>query len=90
MADFEGREIEFPVTFHLKAVMKGTNNDDENKQKLVGVFVKHGIEYQYSDKKVSSKGSYVSFTYQVTLTNHEQMKLLYDDLKKIKELKFAV
>jgi len=90
MADFEGKEIDFPVTFHLKAVLTGTKNDDENKQSLVDVFVRHNINYRYHDKKVSSKGSYVSFTYEVTLVNHEQMKLLYADLRKIKELKFAV
>jgi len=90
MADLEGKEIEFPVTFHLKAVMTGTENDDDNKQKLVDVFTRNDIDYRYHDKKVSSKGSYVSFTYEVTLTSREQMKLLYDDLRKIKEIKFAV
>ena len=90
MADFEGREIEFPVTFHFKAVMTGTENDDDNKQKLVNVFLKHKIDYNYHDKKVSSKGSYVSFTYEITLGSREQMKKLYGDLKKIKALKFAV
>jgi len=90
MAGFEGRDIEFPVTFHLKAVMTGTQNDDDNKQKLVDVFSRHKIDYRYHDKKVSSKGSYVSFTYEVTLISREQMKLLYADLRKIKGLKFAV
>jgi len=90
MADFEGKEIEFPVTYQMKAVMIGTENDDDNKQKLVIVFMRHEIAYSYLNKKVSSKGSYVSFTYQVTLTSREQMNKLYADLKKIKELKFAV
>lgn len=90
MADFDGSEIEFPVSFHLKAVMTGTKNDDNNKQKLVTVFTKHNIDYRYHDKKVSSKGSYISFTYQVTLTSRKQMIQLYADLKKIKEIKFAV
>jgi putative lipoic acid-binding regulatory protein len=90
MADFDGQEIAFPVTFHLKAVMTGNHDDDDNKQKLVEVFARHNIEYRYHNKKVSSKGSYVSFTYKITLMNREQMKVLYADLRKIKELKFAV
>ena len=90
MSDFNGKEIEFPVTYQLKAVMIGTENDDDNKQKLVTIFLKRNIEYRYLNKKVSSKGSYVSLSYQVTLTSREQMNMLYADLKKIKELKFAV
>jgi len=88
--NIEGQEIEFPVTFNLKAVMLGTENDDDNKQKLVNIFKKLKIAYNYLDKKVSSKGAYVSFTYRVTVIDKTQMNALYADLKLIKELKFAV
>lgn len=88
--DFQGQEIEFPVDYQLKAVMTGTQNDDDNKEKIVKVFNKLKVEYKYHDKKVSSKGSYVSFTYEVTLTDKKQMDQLYVELQKIKELKFAV
>jgi putative lipoic acid-binding regulatory protein len=88
--NFDGKEIEFPVSYQLKAVMVGTENDDDNKEKLVTLFKKLEIPYQYHDKKISSKGSYTSFTYIVTIDNREQMDKLYAELKKIKELKFAV
>ena len=87
---FDGKEIEFPVSFQLKAVLVGTENDDDNKEKLVEVFKKLNITYSYHDKKVSSKGAYVSFTYNVTVVDRPQMDALYADLKNIKELKFAV
>ena len=89
-ADIKGKEIEFPVTYQLKAVMTGTENDDDNKEKLVEVFNKLNIQYKYHDKRVSSKGAYVSFTYVVTIEDKAQMNMLYNDLKAIKELKFAV
>lgn len=88
--DFEGKEIEFPVTFQLKAVMTGTENDEGNKEKLEKVFANLQISFSYNDKKISSKGSYTSYTYVVTLNDRQQMLKLYDDLKSIKELKFAV
>ena len=87
---FEGEEIKFPVTFQLKAVMVGTGKDDTHKSELEGVFTKQKVAFEYLDKKESSKGAYTSFTYQVTLDNRIQMDALYADLKKIKELKFAV
>ena len=88
--DFKGQEIEFPVTYQLKAVMIGTENDDDNKEKLVEVFKKLNIPYKYLDKRMSTKGAYVSFTYEVTLESKSQMDRFYTQLKTIKELKFAV
>ena len=86
----KGKEIEFPVTYQLKAVMTGTENDDSNKEKLTTVFTGLDIVYSYHDKKVSSKGAYVSFTYIVTVVSKSQMDDLYSRLRLIKELKFAV
>lgn len=88
--DLEGTEIEFPVTYKLKAVMIGTEDEDGNTKKLVNVFTSLHIEHKYLDKKVSSKGSYISYTYEVSIDSREQMNTLYAELKKIKELKFAV
>lgn len=88
--DIEGKKIEFPVTFQLKAVMIGTENDDDNKMKLISVFKNLKIVYLYLDKKVSSKGTYVSYTFTVTLKSQLEMDKMYAELKKIKELKFAV
>lgn len=89
-ADIQEQQIDFPVTFKLKAVMVGSENDEDNKQKLVNVFSSNSVDYKFLDKKLSSKGSYASFSYEVTLNSREQMNKLYEDLKKIEELKFAV
>lgn len=86
----KGKDIDFPVTYQLKAVMLGTENDDDNKAKLISVFTELDIVYKYHDKKVSSKGAYVSFTYIITIISKVQMDSLYSQLKLIKELKFAV
>ncbi len=70
--------------------MIGTEDEDGNTKKLVKVFTNLQIEHKYLDKKVSSKGSYISYTYEVSIDSREQMNTLYAELKKIKELKFAV
>lgn len=89
-AGFGEEKIEFPITFQLKAVMVETSDDENNKGKLVEIFKKLNISNNYIDKKVSSKGSYVSYTYEITVKDKLQMDTMYADLKKIKELKFAV
>jgi len=89
-ADLEGKEISFPVTYHLKAVMEGTENENKHKEELVRLFDVLEIKFKYQNKKISSKGAYVSFTYEITLTGKQQMNNLYAGLKKIKAVKFAL
>lgn len=89
-AELQGQSIEFPVTYELKAVMVGTDQDAEHMKKLETVFSNLKIKFRYLNQKESSKGSYVSFTYEVTLIDKNQLDALYADLKTIKELKFAV
>lgn len=86
----DGKAIEFPVTFELKVVMMGTDTDIENKGKLVAVFTKLKINHNYLNKKTSSKGTYTSFTYRVTLVGKQQMDHLYAVLKDVEGLKFAL
>ena len=88
--DQQEQNIEFPVTFNLKAVMTGTRFDDENKQDIVDVLTSLEIVYAYVDKKVSSKGTYTSFSYEVTLISKDQMYKMYEELRSIKNLKFAL
>ncbi len=87
---FEGKTIDFPVTFTLKAVMDATISDDDHIAALTGVFELLDISHNYKNKRLSSKGNYVSFTYLVTLVTKQQMDSMYGKLKQIKGLKFAL
>jgi putative lipoic acid-binding regulatory protein len=83
-------KIEFPVTFELKAVLDASSADDENMKKLSTVFKKLKISNSYINNKKSSKGTYVSYNYKVTLLNKPQLEKLYSDLKSVPGLKFAL
>jgi putative lipoic acid-binding regulatory protein len=87
---FNDQKIEFPVTFELKAVMVADGDPAGNKKKLVKVFTKLQIKSRFVADKVSSKGTYISYTYTVTLDTKEQMEKLYEDLKGVEGLKFAL
>ncbi len=84
------QELQFPVTYQLKAVMTASLSDTENKQQLITVFNRLNIEYFYQSQNKSSKGAYVSFTYEVTLNDRQAMNRLYALLKEIENLKFAL
>lgn len=86
----EGVKIEYPVTFELKVVFDTSYSDEENKERLTEVFNKVDIEYSYIGNKKSSKGTYVSYNYKVTLQSKPQLEMLYSDLKDVQGLKFAL
>lgn len=88
--DLKNQKIEYPVTYNLKAVMDGSIFDDDNKENLVKVFKELDIAYSYKDKKLSAKGTFVSFTYSVTIVSKDQMYKMYDQLRAIDGLKFAL
>ncbi len=74
----------------LKAMMDATVDDDVNKERLVTVFKTLEINYSYSDKKISSKGKYVSFTYKIIVVNKIQFDKLYAGLSQVEGLKYAL
>lgn len=88
--DFNKEEINYPITFEFKAMMDGYVADDINKQSIVAAFNKFDIKYSYSDKKISSKGTYVSLSYKITIVSKEVMKDFYEHLKTVDGLKFAL
>lgn len=86
----QGAKIEFPVTFDLKAVINASFSDKENMINLSNVFNALEVKNSYIGNKKSSKGTYVSYNYKVTLLNKPQLEKLYSDLKSVPGLKFAL
>jgi len=86
----DNQELQFPVTYRLKTVLTTTLNEMDNKKQLVYVFDELKLSYLYQSKNRSSKGTYVSFTYEITLNDRQTMNRLYALLKRIENLKFAL
>lgn len=83
-------ELQYPVTFELKAVFDARFDDTENKKHLEGLFSKQMIPFDFLGKKTSSKGTYTSYSYQVTISDKALMESLYDGLKQVPGLKTAL
>ncbi len=83
-------EIIFPVTFELKAVFDAPYEDSENKQQLKALFTRLKVKNSFVRKKLSSKGTYVSYSYQVTIGDKPLLEQLYAELKQVPGLKTAI
>ena len=87
---FHGQKVIYPVSFEMKSVMVFTDNDSDNRERLEQVFMDQKVDFRYVAKKASSKGAYMSYTYNITLTSKKQLDVLYRALKTVKGLKFAL
>lgn len=84
------KKLNFPVTYHLKAVLEASLGEEQDKKNLEIVFTSVKVPHLFLDSKPSAKGNYISYTYKVTLQDEQQLQRLYDDLKSVAGLKFAL
>ncbi len=87
---FKGKEIEFPVSFILKAVMNAGSSDKVNKDNIEKVLNNLKISNSFTDSKQSSKGTYTSYHYKVNIESKQQLETMYESLKNVEGLKFAL
>lgn len=83
-------KIVFPVTYVLKIVLDTHILPLFQKEEMERLFLRVKVPFTFLTSRPSSKGNYISYSVQITLTDHEQMKLLYADLRSLPGIKFAV
>ncbi|MBN2614143.1 MAG: DUF493 domain-containing protein [Bacteroidales bacterium] len=83
-------ELKFPISYHLKAIFILPEKKEFYMDELAKAFDSLLIEHKLQNEKFSKKGNYVSFTYLVHLDNRVQMEKMYEALKMIEGLKFAL
>lgn len=83
-------QIEFPVTYVLKVVVTLQHTPEVHQQEIEKLLKMQDVLFRFMDAKKSSKGSYISFSIKTTLMNKEQMDRVYEDLKALPGIKFAV
>lgn len=86
----QGEKIEFPVTYVLKVVLDTHILPIFQKEEMERMFLRVKVPFAFLTSRPSSKGNYISYSVRVTLTDQEQMKLLYSDLRSLPGIKFAV
>jgi putative lipoic acid-binding regulatory protein len=86
----KSERISFPVTYELKIIMDATIPDDVNKKNIHDLLEGLKIPHDSLRHRLSEKGRYMSFTYRVTISKYSVLKDLYEKLKALPGIKFAV
>lgn len=87
---FANKKIKFPVTYEIKVIVDATIAESTTKSEFEEIVKKLNIPSNGWRKKLSSKGTYISYTSNVVLKNETLMNSLYSDLKGITGLKMAI
>jgi putative lipoic acid-binding regulatory protein len=91
---FDGLErserLQFPVYFDLKVIMDATIPDHENKEQLVQILDELKISSHRWHERLSASGRFITFTINIELTGYDQMQSLYQKLRGIPGIKFAI
>ena len=91
VSDSSGQvEIEYPVNYDLKVIFETAETIDIQKRNLELVIEDAAVPHKFIRSRQSSKGKYVSLTVNITIDNKEQMQYLYQRLKLLPGIKFAV
>ncbi len=83
-------KLEFPVSFNLKVVMESDDNPEMFQSEIEKLLGTLHVEHSFKSLKTSNKGNFLSYTFQVTLLGQLQMSNMYDALKNLPGIKFAL
>lgn len=87
---FGDEKIQYPVIFDLKVIMDNKRDDTENMAMIESLLKESDIPYKDFRKKKSSKGTYTSYTVNVTMNSQQILEKFYKDLKDLEGVIYAV
>ena len=80
----------FPQNFDIKVIVAASVPVDESKASISQAFSKCKVVHSFFSVRSSTKGNYITYTYNIDLDSQEQMNLVYDALKQVPGIKFAL
>ena len=86
----EEKKVIFPQNFDIKIIVEASVPIDECKANISQIFSKCKVVHSFVSVRSSAKGNYITYTYNIDLDNQEQMNAVYDGLKQVPGIKFAL
>ena len=80
----------FPQNFDIKVIVAALIPIEESKANISRVFSECKAVHSFVSARASAKGNYITYTYNIDLDSQAQMNAVYDGLKNIPEIKFAL
>ena len=82
--------IEFPVQYTLKVVFQVTGSEDRHESGLIAVLTELSIPFGSVSRRNSGAGRYISCSVPVTVADRQTYDRLYQRIKGLDNVKFAL
>ncbi len=86
----ENQKVKYPVSFNLKTIMDNSIPKGEHEKNIKSLLLKLGITYKTFSSKLSSNRKYISLTVNVRIEDEKTFGALYEGLKNIPGVKYAL
>ena len=86
----EQEKLLFPQNFDIKVIVAAIIPIEESKANISRVFSGCKTVHHFLNARASAKGNYITYTYNIDLDSQEQMNAVYEALKQVPEIKFAL
>lgn len=86
----EKETLEFPQSFTIKLIVENILTDRENKNNIEAILLSENIQGENWSYKLSKEGKYVSHNVAVTVVDQNQMARLYEKIKVLPHIKYAI
>ena len=83
-------KIQYPQNFDIKVIVAATVPIEESKANISRVFSDCKVVFSFVNVRSSAKGNYFSYCYNIDIESQAQMETLYEALKQVPEIKFAL
>ena len=80
----------FPQNFDIKVIVAASVPVEESKANIGHVFSACKVVHSFVSIRSSAKGNYITYTYNIDIESQAQMNAVYDALKQVPEIKFAL
>ena len=80
----------FPQNFDIKVIVAAIIPIEESKANISRVFSECRSVHSFVSARASAKGTYITYTYNIDIESQEQMNAVYEALKQVPEIKFAL
>lgn len=80
----------FPQNFDIKVIVAASVSVEESKANISRVFSSCRVVHSFVNVRSSAKGNYLSYCYNIDIESQEQMNAVYDALRQVPEIKFAL
>lgn len=82
--------LKFPQSFTMKLIVENVLTDKENKKNIEALLLSENIKGSNWSLKLSKEAKYVSYNVDVTVADQNQMTRLYEKIKDLPYIKYAI